>query len=652
LFSFFVSSISPSDCSVPIHGIEAPLISPDSGVLSCDSASSRGSIRGWTPRKASKFCCRVPPLRILLMINSTLLATLLLFGMWVFSNATSQSKGTDSTPPISSIEQRTVIATKGLDTHATTVLTTMEHTLVFETQSIAHTSTPPVPPIIDKPPSALEVTINPDQLPAVVAAEPISEPTSIPQTEPQTQPQSQTQSEPQAQTQKPIDTVAPVIAPVVNLQTESEVAVDDTKAHHSADLLLSGNFDTIAHYTEDRHTAFMFPRPSPRSSSSSLFVVAISDKGAGIGHQFGEWVYGVYIALMFNATYIHHEFEQNGARWNHFLGFGFGEDRVEDFLATFAPNVADIEIRPGSNQIQTLQEIQQKTNAFHLFHRRWEDETAENGRFWDWMPNYIQTLREESKSEIESHPSPLTPAHAILDPDIPKPALLYFEPAHIQPPNAVCSDPRLLQSLRKKYCIARVTQSGMDDLYEVDRNRNSLIVALHLRCGDSCYDSFRTTPFHSVVHTVQRLHALLSLLEPDRPIVFHIFSQKPLNGSAEEHFAPLLTSLQGVSVTTHFETSSYSTLHHLILSDILVGAQSSFSWLAFLLHHGVSMGPFTSCTSSIDYSKDTGVFDEGQFEIEYQHAKLYGQPTPSFKSWKECSEIVPHSQYKKIQSGR
>lgn len=71
-------------------------------------------------------------------------------------------------------------------------------------------------------------------------------------------------------------------------------------------------------------------------------------------------------------------------------------------------------------------------------------------------------------------------------------------------------------------------------------------------------------------------------------------------------------------------------------SDILVGAQSSFSWLAFLLHHGLSMGPVTSCAYSVPYNKDDGVFDQNIFLKQYEQAK---DQAPKFNSLQDCQDI-------------
>jgi hypothetical protein len=416
----------------------------------------------------------------------------------------------------------------------------------------------------------------------------------------------------------------------------------------------------VEHYVSDRHTSFMFPRPAPRSASSSLFVTSLPNLGAGVGHQFGEWVLGPWVALLFNATYLHTGFYGNGKRWNRFLGFGEGEDTVEDFVATYGSSGASVASvlvnepsRKGVRQSQLLSE----SKGFTTLVRTWDDEVSPGGRVWHWMDSYLATQRRESlarKRQLASEGfvrsgAPLTAAHASLDPDLPTPLLVYFDEVHVHSPDILCGpDTRLLQAIRRKYCLARVKDARpLPDLYAADRARNYLVVALHLRCGDSCFDAFRTTRFESVRHTVQRMHALLTRLEPSRPLCFHIFSQRPQNGTAEDHFAPLLSSLKGLQVTAHFHASSYVTLHHLIKADVLLGAQSSFSWLAFLLHQGVSMGPFRACTHQVDYSKDNGVFDEAMFEREYLSAKR--NPPQKFERWEDCMAIQPHVQVRPLK---
>jgi hypothetical protein len=415
----------------------------------------------------------------------------------------------------------------------------------------------------------------------------------------------------------------------------------------------------VEHYVSDRQTSFMFPRPAPRSASSSLFVTSLPNLGAGVGHQFGEWVLGPWVALLFNATYLHTGFYGNGKRWNRFLGFGEGEDTVEDFVATYGTgaSVASVLVNEPSRKGLRQSQLLSESKGFTTLVRTWDDEVGPGGRVWHWMDSYLATQRRESlarKRQLASEGfvrslAPLTAAHASLDPDLPTPLLVYFDEVHVHSPDILCGpDTRLLQAIRRKYCLARVKDARpLPDLYAADRARNYLVVALHLRCGDSCFDAFRTTRFESVRHTVQRMHALLTRLEPSRPLCFHIFSQRPQNGTAEDHFAPLLMSLKGLQVTPHFHASSYVTLHHLIKADVLLGAQSSFSWLAFLLHQGVSMGPFRACTHQVDYSKDNGVFDEAMFEREYLSAR--SNPPQKFERWEDCMAIQPHVQVRPLK---
>jgi hypothetical protein len=77
---------------------------------------------------------------------------------------------------------------------------------------------------------------------------------------------------------------------------------------------------------------FLFPRPT-----STVFVTAWPNHGAGLGHQFGEWLYGPSIAVMMNLSYVHTGMSGNAARWDEWLGFGAGEDSEADVR-----NVADI----------------------------------------------------------------------------------------------------------------------------------------------------------------------------------------------------------------------------------------------------------------------------------------------------------------------
>ena len=67
-----------------------------------------------------------------------------------------------------------------------------------------------------------------------------------------------------------------------------------------------------------------------------MYVTAWPNHGAGLGHQFGEWLHGPYLAVRYNLTYAHTGFLGNGAHWTSWLGFGAFEDVEEDVVGNAA----------------------------------------------------------------------------------------------------------------------------------------------------------------------------------------------------------------------------------------------------------------------------------------------------------------------------
>lgn len=256
----------------------------------------------------------------------------------------------------------------------------------------------------------------------------------------------------------------------------------------------------------------------------------------------------------------------------------------------------------------------------------------------------MKNLREKGANNPEL-PSGTDEAWRHLEREVPYPVLFVVDEVHVTTTRQVC-EAHLYAALRRKYCLARLKMPMDVDLYKHDRtphppaqSKPKIIVAFHLRCGDSCFSVYRSTPFDSIVHTAERIRVNLHQLEPDRQMAIHLFSQKPHNDTAEHHFAPLVHALHQsmfATVVTHFTTHGHTTLHHLVTADVLIGAQSSFSWVGFLLHYTVSLGPVKNCFHSVDYRKDTGAFDEDAFRQQYALARY---KVPKFDSIDDCDLI-------------
>lgn len=52
-------------------------------------------------------------------------------------------------------------------------------------------------------------------------------------------------------------------------------------------------------------------QPSDVSFPQGLYITAWPNHGTGVGHQFGEWIQGIWAAYQYNITYIHTSFLGN-----------------------------------------------------------------------------------------------------------------------------------------------------------------------------------------------------------------------------------------------------------------------------------------------------------------------------------------------------
>ena len=352
---------------------------------------------------------------------------------------------------------------------------------------------------------------------------------------------------------------------------------------------------------------FLFPRPT-----SLLYVTAWPNHGAGLGHQFGEWLYGPAIAMMLNVSYAHTGVLGNSARWDRWLGFGAGEDTEAD--------------------------VRNMAMRSRVVVRRDEEH---------FMRNNTLTIEDWVRAQLAEHHAHVNRSNGLLSarawqqqPGEGEPpmevTLLRIYRVHVPWPSRRYScHPDINLLLRRKYCAARIRLPVPEDLYAADRAANRVVVAFHLRCGDSCYNPFRATPLSSVIRTIRVLADALrgaGLLSP----ALHLFSQPPHNDTAENHFRPVLESaeLADISMVGHWYTHAHTTLHHLITADVLIGAQSSFSWVASLLHHTVALGPVDTCRWQVDgYDRITGEFD-GQSLLRQLNASR--KHAPRFRSMDDC----------------
>jgi len=357
---------------------------------------------------------------------------------------------------------------------------------------------------------------------------------------------------------------------------------------------------------------FLFPRPPPGSPTSSFFVTAIPNRGAGVGHQFGEWLTGPFLAVSLNMTYVATDLLRQSTRWNTFLGLTDGEHTIEDLHGTYG-GLGQIVQRSQSDRSQDFEKLP----------------------MLDWTRTKMQELAVDPALRLVTDaidPRALTVAHKALTPGLPLPLFVVAHETFV-PLHKVACLPGIHNIIRQKYCAARIRSPVTTDLYAADRAAGRIIVTWHLRCGDSCFSPMRATSFDSIVSTSWEIKKLFERMEPQRELAFFFFSQPPKNTTAEEHFAPLLARLEPLRVSTHWHARSTTVMHHLITSDVLIGAMSGFSWLAFLHHHGLALGAIPSCSDEVTYDRFTGEFDHDKFE---QMWHKYKDKVPQYRNWKDC----------------
>ena len=74
----------------------------------------------------------------------------------------------------------------------------------------------------------------------------------------------------------------------------------------------------------------MYKKKYSKKSINSLYLTAIPNPGAGIGHQIANWIAGYCWAKELNLNFAHSHFESEN--WERFLGFGQGEIDVKKLL--------------------------------------------------------------------------------------------------------------------------------------------------------------------------------------------------------------------------------------------------------------------------------------------------------------------------------
>lgn len=66
------------------------------------------------------------------------------------------------------------------------------------------------------------------------------------------------------------------------------------------------------------------------AASTISYYAARPNPGAGVGHQLANWIAGYWFAKQFGLAFAHIPFSNQ--KWDDFLGFGIGEDKMTDLI--------------------------------------------------------------------------------------------------------------------------------------------------------------------------------------------------------------------------------------------------------------------------------------------------------------------------------
>ena len=377
----------------------------------------------------------------------------------------------------------------------------------------------------------------------------------------------------------------------------------------------------------------LFPHPTPY-----IFITSHPDPSASLSQQFAQWVYGPYLALTLNVTYTYTPLLKLSSRWGSFLGFGYDELMEADLLASFARtrlfvrNVDDAGAEGGGKAAEVEDWVREKRKKVEHM----------NKQIVDWHRK-VSTIKDLPYPKVDEPKGSVLDGYAThhIDPTSPITTATVFRLYRLAVPSlqAVCHPP-LLRLLRQKYCAARVRKAVAVDLFGEDRRGGRMIVAIHIVCGDSCYNTEKTFPVSSYIHTMQRLTAVAALHHLPPPS-FHVFTVPPANDSSLAFFDALKAQ---PFVRLHVSHHSHAVFHHLVVADVLIPPSitaSSTSWLVQLLHAGVVVGPSTpphACTGEVGmYNRETGGFDEDSFVQIWQQL---GGHQIKYETLQDCYAIT------------
>ena len=153
---------------------------------------------------------------------------------------------------------------------------------------------------------------------------------------------------------------------------------------------------------------------------------------------------------------------------------------------------------------------------------------------------------------------------------------------------------RLTSSLRAKYFAS--DKSAIP----VHREPSAISVAIHVRRGDVTPHVARYESDEPILNAIGQLRA--SLKSIGRSVTLNVYSE----GKPDQFRA-----YSDAGCRLHLSTDTFETFHNLAAADVLLAAQSTFSWTAALLSVGIVINPSNQQCERDDWITRTpdGTFD-------------------------------------------
>ena len=255
--------------------------------------------------------------------------------------------------------------------------------------------------------------------------------------------------------------------------------------------------------------------------NTTCYYAARPNPGAGIGHQMANWIAGYWFARQFGLKFAHIGFSD--PKWDDFLGFGDNEEQVKDLL------------KKGY-----------KRRRLPLF-----DST--NQAEVDFM-----------KAIIKSYSGEKIVLVAELD--------QYYGEQY-----------GVMNDIKHKFHHAKARQND-----RLIYSKDFFNIAIHVRRGDIVAgslagDSGMTFRWQSNDYFVNVLSEVLKIMQFDRPVAIHLFSQ-----GKQDDFQDFS---RFENIQYHLDMTPRDSFLHMVYADLLITSKSSFSYKPALLNKGIKVCP-------------------------------------------------------------